>query len=80
MNIVLWAYEKSIKDNPNPIVRMATVIQALEKWAAGYEERNKLAYPVGVMVPKVAIGAIRGGRPFSPSNAVAGALRAGSLA
>ena len=60
----------SLKDDPNPIVRMATVIQALEKWAAEYEERKKVAYPVGVMVPKVAIGAIRGGRPFSPSNGV----------
>jgi acetylornithine deacetylase/succinyl-diaminopimelate desuccinylase-like protein len=58
----------SLKDNPNAIVRMATVIQAVEKWAVEYEERNKVAYPVGVMVPKVAIGAIRGGRPFSPST------------
>jgi acetylornithine deacetylase/succinyl-diaminopimelate desuccinylase-like protein len=60
----------TLKDNPNPIVRMATVVQALEKWAAEYEERNTVVYPVGVMVPKVAIGAIRGGRPFCPSNGV----------
>jgi acetylornithine deacetylase/succinyl-diaminopimelate desuccinylase-like protein len=60
----------SLKDHPNAIVRTATIIQAIEKWAVEYEERNRVEYPVGVMVPKVAIGAIRGGRPFSPSTGV----------
>jgi acetylornithine deacetylase/succinyl-diaminopimelate desuccinylase-like protein len=59
---------EALKDHPSAIVRMATVIQAIEKWAVEYEERNQVEYPVGIMVPKVAIGAIRGGRPFSPST------------
>ncbi len=58
------------KDNPNPIIRMIAVIQAIEDWAARYEEKNKVEYPVGVMVPKVAIGAIRGGIPYSPSTGI----------
>ena len=60
----------ALKDNPNPIIRMTAVIQAIETWAVAYEEKHKVEYPVGVMVPKVAIGAIRGGLPFSPSTGV----------
>jgi acetylornithine deacetylase/succinyl-diaminopimelate desuccinylase-like protein len=60
----------ALRDTPNPIVKMAMVIQALEAWAAGYEEKYKVEYPVGVMVPRVAVGAIRGGLPFSPSVGV----------
>lgn len=59
-----------LKDTPNPIVKMAAVIYALEAWAARYEKNHQVEYPVGVMVPKVAIGAIRGGLPFSPSLGV----------
>jgi acetylornithine deacetylase/succinyl-diaminopimelate desuccinylase-like protein len=49
---------------------MAAVIHAIEAWAARYEKNHQVEYPVGVMVPKVAIGAIRGGLPFSPSLGV----------
>jgi acetylornithine deacetylase/succinyl-diaminopimelate desuccinylase-like protein len=59
-----------LKDTPNPIVKMAGVIYAIEEWAARYEKNHQVEYPVGVMVPKVAIGAIRGGLPFSPSLGV----------
>jgi acetylornithine deacetylase/succinyl-diaminopimelate desuccinylase-like protein len=59
-----------LQDTPNPIVKMAAVIQAIEAWAARYEKNHQVEYPVGVMVPKVAIGAIRGGLPFSPSLGV----------
>lgn len=60
----------ALKDNPNPIIRMMAVIQTIEDWAVRYEEKNKVEYPVGVMVPKVAIGAIRGGIPYSPSTGI----------
>ena len=60
----------ALKDTPNPIVKMAAVIYAIEEWAARYEKNHQVEYPVGVMVPKVAIGAIRGGLPFSPSLGV----------
>jgi acetylornithine deacetylase/succinyl-diaminopimelate desuccinylase-like protein len=60
----------ALKDSPNPIVKMTAVIQAIEEWAARYEKNHKVQYPVGVMVPRVAIGAIRAGHPFSPSTGV----------
>jgi acetylornithine deacetylase/succinyl-diaminopimelate desuccinylase-like protein len=60
----------ALKDTPNPIVKMSLVIQAIEEWAARYEKERQVQYPVGVMVPKVAIGAIRGGHPFSPSTGI----------
>lgn len=58
----------ALRDNPNPVVKMATVIQAIEKWAAEYEKKYSIQYPVGKMVPKVSIGAIRGGWPYKPST------------
>jgi acetylornithine deacetylase/succinyl-diaminopimelate desuccinylase-like protein len=60
----------ALKDSPNPIVKMTAVIQAIEEWAARYEKNHQVRYPVGVMVPRVAIGAIRAGHPFSPSTGV----------
>jgi acetylornithine deacetylase/succinyl-diaminopimelate desuccinylase-like protein len=60
----------ALQDTPNPIVKMAAVIHSIEAWAATYEKTHQVQYPVGVMVPKVAIGAIRGGLPFSPSLGV----------
>jgi hypothetical protein len=60
----------ALKETPNPIVKMAAVIYAIEDWAAKHEKNYQVEYPVGIMVPKVAIGAIRGGLPFSPSLGV----------
>jgi acetylornithine deacetylase/succinyl-diaminopimelate desuccinylase-like protein len=58
----------AVKDNPNAIIRIIPVIQAIEKWAVEYEKKYTIEYPVGKMVPKVSIGAIRGGRPYKPST------------
>lgn len=58
----------ALKDNPNPIIKMTAVIQAIEKWAVEYERKYTTQYPVGKMVPKVSIGAIRGGWPYKPST------------
>ena len=58
---------RTLRDSPNPIVKMLSVIEAIESWASEYEERYTTEFPVGLMVPKVAVGAIRGGLPFSPS-------------
>lgn len=55
------------KDNPSALIKMIPVIQAIEQWAAEYEERYTRKYAAGVMVPKVGIGAIRGGQPYKPS-------------
>jgi acetylornithine deacetylase/succinyl-diaminopimelate desuccinylase-like protein len=58
----------AVKDNPNALIRMIPVIAAIEKWAAEYEQKYALEYPVGKMVPKVSIGAIRAGAPYKPST------------
>jgi acetylornithine deacetylase/succinyl-diaminopimelate desuccinylase-like protein len=58
----------ALKDNPNAIIKMTAVIQAVENWAAEYEKKYTINYPVGRMIPKVSIGAIRGGAPYKPST------------
>ena len=58
----------ALKDNPNALIKMIAVIQAIEKWAVEYEKKNTIQYPVGKMVPNVSIGAIRAGAPYKPST------------
>src|SRR5487761_227661 len=58
----------SFEDNPNAVVKSATVISAIEQWALDYQERNKFDFEDGTIVPKVNIGAIRGGLPVRPSQ------------
>jgi acetylornithine deacetylase/succinyl-diaminopimelate desuccinylase-like protein len=57
-----------LKDNPNALIKMIAVIEAIEKWAVEYESKYTIEYPVGKMVPKVSIGAIRAGAPYKPST------------
>jgi len=49
---------------PNAILRAVPLLEALEEWALGYEERNRYECPGGTVVPRVNIGAIRGGEPW----------------
>jgi acetylornithine deacetylase/succinyl-diaminopimelate desuccinylase-like protein len=51
----------------NAIVKMTGIIQALEKWAEGFEERYIYNSPTGPVFPKVNIGAIEGGAPYRPN-------------
>lgn len=56
------------EDNPNSIVKAAPVISAIEEWANIYQEKNKFDFEDGTIVPKVNIGAIRGGLGVRPSQ------------
>jgi acetylornithine deacetylase/succinyl-diaminopimelate desuccinylase-like protein len=56
--------------NPNAIVRMAELVRGIEAWAEEYEVRNKYHSPGGTMIPKVNIGAIRGGVPWKITKTV----------
>ena len=56
-----------LEENPNAIVKMSKVILALDEWALDYENRNKYEFTAGTVVPKVNIGAIRGGLPNRPT-------------
>jgi len=57
-----------IRENPNAIVKMSHVIHALEEWAMEYEAKHTFDSPCGHVVPKVVIGAIRGGIPYRPNR------------
>jgi acetylornithine deacetylase/succinyl-diaminopimelate desuccinylase-like protein len=52
--------------NGNAVVRAVPVVTQLESWARGYEKEHAYAFDGGVCIPKVNIGAIRGGQPFIP--------------
>jgi acetylornithine deacetylase/succinyl-diaminopimelate desuccinylase-like protein len=52
--------------NGNALVRVAPVIECIERWARRYESEHAYHFDGGVCVPKVNIGAIRGGQPFIP--------------
>ena len=56
--------------SPNAIVRMARLIEHLESWAYDYERRYRYECPGGVVVPKINIGAIRGGVPYKITKTV----------
>jgi acetylornithine deacetylase/succinyl-diaminopimelate desuccinylase-like protein len=56
--------------NPNAIVRMSSLVPRIEQWAAEYEQKNRYECAGGVMVPKVNIGAIRGGVPWKITKSV----------
>jgi acetylornithine deacetylase/succinyl-diaminopimelate desuccinylase-like protein len=59
-----------LEKSPNAIVRMARLIERLEEWAYDYERRHRYECPGGVVVPKVNIGAIRGGVPYKITKTV----------
>lgn len=50
--------------HPNAIVRAAYLIPQLQEWGREYERRNRYEADGGTVVPKVTIGAVRGGNPY----------------
>ncbi len=60
----------AIEKNPNAIVRMAPLVQRIEQWAYAYEQKNRYECKGGVIVPRVNIGAIRGGVPYKITKTV----------
>ncbi len=59
-----------VEKSPNAIVRMARLVERLEDWAYDYERRHRYECAGGVVVPKVNIGAIRGGVPYKITKTV----------
>ncbi len=59
-----------VTENPNAIVRMSPLVQRIEEWAYEYEQKNRYECPGGVIVPRVNIGAIRGGVPYKITKTV----------
>ena len=59
-----------VEKNPNAIVRMAPLIERIEAWAYEYEQAHRYECPGGVIVPRVNIGAIRGGVAYKITKTV----------
>jgi acetylornithine deacetylase/succinyl-diaminopimelate desuccinylase-like protein len=59
-----------IEKNPSAIVRMAPLIQRIEEWAYDYEQKHRYECAGGTIVPRVNIGAIRGGVPYKITKTV----------
>lgn len=56
----------TLEKSPNMLVRAAAAIQAIEGWAAEYQQRHIYRAASGTVIPKVQVGAIRGGEPTRP--------------
>lgn len=50
----------SIKENPNAFAKTAHLILALEEWAIKYEQKEKLEFPGGTIIPKAQVIEVRG--------------------
>jgi acetylornithine deacetylase/succinyl-diaminopimelate desuccinylase-like protein len=59
-----------VEQNPSAIVRMAPLLQRIDEWAYEYEQKNRYECPGGVIVPRVNVGAIRGGVPYKITKTV----------
>lgn len=51
----------TMQESPNMIVRAAVAVEAMERWAAGYQKRYSYGSSGGPVIPKAQVGAIRGG-------------------
>src|SRR6266850_1602475 len=58
-----------LADAPNAIVRAIAAIAAFEEWAYDYQQRNTYKDPMGTIVPKASINAIRSGYPYNVTSA-----------
>ena len=58
-----------LADSPNAIVRATAVIEAVERWAYDYQQRNTFRGENGTIVPKASVNAIRSGYPFNLTSA-----------
>jgi acetylornithine deacetylase/succinyl-diaminopimelate desuccinylase-like protein len=55
----------SLVDSPNAIVKSVAVLTAFEDWAYDYQMRNTYEGPLGRIVPKATVNAIRSGYPYN---------------
>lgn len=51
----------SLREHPNPFVKMAHIVLALEDWAIQYEQHERYEFPGGTMIPKAQVVGVRGG-------------------
>lgn len=63
----LLDHPDALGDHPSPLVRLAPLIETVQRWAKTYEQRNRYESEGGLALPKVQIGAVRGGTPQAMS-------------
>ena len=59
---------ETLADQPNAIVRAASVVELIENWAIEFEASRTRQTDCGMMRPKAQVGAIRGGIPWRPNR------------
>ena len=59
-----------LEESASAIVRMSKLVARLDSWAYEYEQKNRYECAGGTVVPKVNIGAIRGGVPYKITKSV----------
>lgn len=59
--------EQEPPEENNAVLKMVKVIQAIDAWAADFEQRRIYHSAIGPLLPKVNIGAVQGGAPFRPN-------------
>src|SRR6185503_3148135 len=59
-----------LEESASAIVRMSKLVARLDSWAYEYEQKNRYECAGGTVVPKVNIGAIRGGVPWKITKTV----------
>jgi len=52
---------ETLRSHPNPFIKMAHAVMALEQWAIDYEHRARFEFPGGTMIPKAQVMQVRGG-------------------
>lgn len=59
---------ETLATQPNAIVRAASVVELVERWAVDFEVARTTETECGMMRPKAQVGAIRGGIPWRPNR------------
>jgi acetylornithine deacetylase/succinyl-diaminopimelate desuccinylase-like protein len=59
--------ERGMRTATSAVTVMTHVVQAIEAWAPDYAERHRFDTGLGIMEPKVNVGAVEGGFPFKPA-------------
>ncbi|KKK75084.1 hypothetical protein LCGC14_2877310 [marine sediment metagenome] len=44
-----------LAEHPNPIVKMAKIVEAIEEYAIQYEKKNSYQFDAGTVIPKISV-------------------------
>lgn len=61
----------SLAEHPNAAIKAAALALEIDNWGRTYSQRESFAFKGTTIVPKVSVGAMRSGAPYSPSRTAA---------